>query len=924
MKPTGIVFVAWLLHMIRYGCAAAQNHFIAGFQTSSNAFSVPKTNVWLEFKDKIHPSKEFTICHWINIKFFNNGIDACLWSYCTVEKQGDPMECLQLCLWGITNNANRILEVKANIPSLKGGLKHWAKAPLNSYLHRTWNHLCWSLSTITGSSKFYHNGDVILSQQGSTAGIDFALKGSSQMYASSFIFGQEPDSLKGGFDSYQAFIGDLSEFNVWNYTLTETNINSMAKCDSFGKGNVVSWEESNAVDPEKFEIHNVEMTKLSDPTSLCDVSQRFVIFPERVQYSEAKEICNIHGGSLAVPHSKSENRVFKDIVDEHKDSCIENRGSANGKLVWLGAEQIDGSWHEVFGDTHHWSNIPSESLLNYTNFRYSDKCDSNQISSNSDCAYLRADGFWEEGDDNHCNVFLYLCTICTVYRQPVVTVKGIRLSLIDWNYYPIIDSKYRITLYEGYRKKSRIHFDEDSQNWRISMTPGYSQKMIEYEVSAKFFASTHPIGRKKWLIRDSNGKIDSHKHSIAISVCDFPLEFTCDSGMCIDMKKRCDGEHDCADVSDENVCSFIHIPKSYDRGNPPKPSKGSEDLEIHIDPEIIKIDSVDTMNMMVTLTMDIRLTWCDGRLSYINPTSEQVLMQHPKTNHKSLKIWTPLRNLIHENYIVGDKIYDGHEIKIFPKFPTPPDPADAIENVIYNGSGTPLELTQRIKIKYDCRFDVKKFPFDEQNCSFIMKINRQKRTSVQFISNRYAVYKGPTFIDQFAIGEISSDTNNTYSSARFTINIHMIRNFTNQMLSTVIPTLILWLFGYSTLFIDMSDFGNRFMGAGTSLLVIATLFSAISNDLPKTSYMKLIDIWFLWHNISILAIISFHILMNRLGTYIEKLLSNDIRPCEAMVWITSTRLYQMKALHQINIIVIMGFPILHGLFYAIYFYYTVY
>ena len=152
----------------------------------------------------------------------------------------------------------------------------------------------------------------------------------------------------------------------------------------------------------------------------------------------------------------------------------------------------------------------------------------------------------------------------------------------------------------------------------------------------------------------------------------------------------------------------------------------------------------------------------------------------------------------------------------------------------------------------------------------------------------------------------------------------MIRNFTNQMLSTFIPTLILWLFGYSTLFIDMSDFGNRFMGAGTSLLVIATLFSAISNDLPKTSYMKLIDIWFLWHNISILAIIFFHILMNRLGTYIEKLLSNDIRPCKAMVWITSTRLYQMKALHQVNIIVIMGFPILHGLFYAVYFYCTVY
>ena len=152
----------------------------------------------------------------------------------------------------------------------------------------------------------------------------------------------------------------------------------------------------------------------------------------------------------------------------------------------------------------------------------------------------------------------------------------------------------------------------------------------------------------------------------------------------------------------------------------------------------------------------------------------------------------------------------------------------------------------------------------------------------------------------------------------------MIRNFTNQLLNTFIPTLILWLFGYSTLFIDMSDFGDRFMGAGTSLLVIATLFSAISNDLPKTSYMKFIDIWFLWHNISILAIISFHILMNRLGTYLEKLASNEITPSKVMAWLTSTRLYRMKAINQVNNIVTIVFPILHVLFYAMYFHSSLY
>ena len=150
----------------------------------------------------------------------------------------------------------------------------------------------------------------------------------------------------------------------------------------------------------------------------------------------------------------------------------------------------------------------------------------------------------------------------------------------------------------------------------------------------------------------------------------------------------------------------------------------------------------------------------------------------------------------------------------------------------------------------------------------------------------------------------------------------MIRNFTNQVLNTFIPTLILWLFGYSTLFIDMSDFSDRFIGAGTSLLVIATLFSSISEDLPKTAYMKLIDIWFLWHNISILVIIIYHILIDKLYRYIQAQENNEVTQFESTDGMGSTRLELTKVLHRGNNIFIMAFPFLNALFYAIYFHFT--
>ena len=491
--------------------------------------------------------------------------------------------------------------------------------------------------------------------------------------------------------------------------------------------------------------------------------------------------------------------------------------------------------------------------------------------------------------------------------------------MIDWNYYPIIDSKNQIKSYEGYKRFSEFIFDENSQKWKIMLQPRVSQKNMEVELYTSKFGGKYPIGRKQWLLKETECGIDSSVRSLTFSGCDFPLQFTCDSGDCVDIKKRCDGRKDCADGSDEYICSLVNVPSFYDTGIAPVRTNGERGADIHIDVRIIKIDSIDTINMMVALTMEISLIWHDGALSFFNPSYDQ---DNILRYQKSKQLWTPMRNLVHENAIVGNVIYEQREIKILPNAPEPPDSSTAIENEIFNGSHNPLKLTQRMKIKYDCRFDVKKFPFDDQNCSFIMKIKQQKMTTLRLISSNNAVYLGETMVDQFAIAEIYSVTKNTNKSTRYTVNIHMIRNFTNQVLNTFILTLILWLFGYSTLFIDMSDFSDRFIGAGTSLLVIATQFAAISEDLPKTSYMKWIDIWFLWHNISILVIIIYHILIDKLNRYIQALENIEVTQFELTDGMGSTKLELIKALHHGNNIVIMAFPFLNALFYAIYFHFT--
>ncbi|RXG56410.1 hypothetical protein Avbf_12819 [Armadillidium vulgare] len=64
--------------------------------------------------------------------------------------------------------------------------------------------------------------------------------------------------------------------------------------------------------------------------------------------------------------------------------------------------------------------------------------------------------------------------------------------------------------------------------------------------------------------------------------------------------------------------------------------------------------------------------------------------------------------------------------------------------------------------------------------------------------------------------------------------------------NTYVPTLILLIIGYLPFYFFIEDFNERIVVSITSLLVEATFFSQLSNTVPKSAYMKLIDIWCLF------------------------------------------------------------------------------
>jgi hypothetical protein len=443
----------------------------------------------------------------------------------------------------------------------------------------------------------------------------------------------------------------------------------------------------------------------------------------------------------------------------------------------------------------------------------------------------------------------------------VFTVKGLCYeSDVDWNYYMALDNKNRLAYFDGY-KDTAISPLKDNGGWEISSK---HEKEINFnaKIISKKFSTIIPVGRYNWYINDARCKYDQRKSELTLSKCKFGTQFTCDSGHCVDLNHRCDGVVDCSDESDEEDCYLINTPPSYRKDDPPKPMTNANASHLQTSVEVINIDFISTIDMTVGITVGIRIKWLDGRLDYFNPFPNKANVIPTDTLHR---IWLPSRYLIIENAVLGQIEYDNNKRVILH-----PNVSQNIkielprENRVFNGSTSFLEVFQRMKLKYNCLFDVYKFPFDEQECNLVFTLEQSKINKVDFVMDKLVTYYGSSTVDQFRIGRMSTNVSNVQESTKFILTIPFDRVSTNQLLKTFLPTFLLCFLGYATMMVDIHNASDRFIGSVTMMLVLTTWISVINADLPRTSYVKLVDCWFVWHVTISFLIIIYHISLDKL------------------------------------------------------------
>ena len=149
----------------------------------------------------------------------------------------------------------------------------------------------------------------------------------------------------------------------------------------------------------------------------------------------------------------------------------------------------------------------------------------------------------------------------------------------------------------------------------------------------------YPFGRKPWKMGiDVCGFSEGDEISLTLSICG-DGQFTCEDGSCIPLVNRCDLRVDCPDESDEANCKLVALPDGYRTNIPPPSLIAGDPLSIKFSLNIVAFPAIKTQDLTFETMLQLKLSWQDVRLDYLNLKEDKTLNLLDKAAVDS--IWTP-------------------------------------------------------------------------------------------------------------------------------------------------------------------------------------------------------------------------------------------------------------------------------------------
>ncbi|XP_066973211.1 uncharacterized protein [Macrobrachium rosenbergii] len=638
-------------------------------------------------------------------------------------------------------------------------------------------------------------------------------------------------SLGQGQTPERSFSGDLTQVNVWDRALTEDEIRNIALCKDDLQGNYISWEVG-------WTLFNVTSYEIS-LTKLCDgeeVKNHFW-FPD-IPFKTAQYLCLALGTELPRP------TTLKDIAD--LTALANETFPGDDRCTWdywtsLTDVEEEGVWKFYDGqipDILLWEQQEPNGL-HYEN-----------------CAVIFPVGM----SDIDCKTNKK-CVVCTFTGQQRFSLLGTCESELR-NVFLIA---YQDSIGELYFMGYGAYFIRKQEGRWIWVDDVQNQTIARMEETTPYY----PMGRRWWVLEKVVcGQNPGSRRRLLLTPCQYN-EFTCDDGSCIPHHERCDLKYDCRDNSDEALCHLVLKPDDYQEQLPPRSTQNSSDSLLIILLVSIETLSVDTLAMTMEVSYELMLTWEDSRLQYLNLKVSNTL--NILEDEAMSSLWTPEVSFINTNDNHHTRVDADATMMIDRRAETRTRDEAAPEEVdVYPGTRNTLSIKRKYGTVYKCDFNLELYPFDVQQCSMHLRITSASKSFLLFDAvNSSVKYSGEIILREYRVsiqtpsdswrdGESAwarvlrmrggvADASDSPSEVR--VRVPLIRLYGYAILNIYVPTVVLLIVSYLTLFFRASIFDVRMMGS---------LFSQVSETLPKTSYFKMVDVWLLFCIGITFLVIIFH------------------------------------------------------------------
>ncbi|KAG7175378.1 Glutamate-gated chloride channel-like 5 [Homarus americanus] len=651
---------------------------------------------------------------------------------------------------------------------------------------------------------------------------------------SSLILGQEQDLVGGGFDITQIFHGYIAQVNIWNKSLTQKEVEDMSACRHYDVGNVFS------TDMDELEVFGAVLVETVQLHTFCEKTVKFVIFPEPRDLETSKLMCQRVGHVIYGPGTVKENTNLHNVSLQFVHTCAANYH------LWIGLtdEKEEGTWRKI-------SDNETVEELSFDTGQPNGKTDEN-------CLYMaQGSGLWL---DVYCHTDWLACVPCTKQHDSPLRLRGLCLRRKEETYYEVLGYRNSKPYFHGFY--GFMLYTVGDGEWLLK-----DIKKSTLVASLKLTSTnSYPIGRNTWSLNSSVCTMSSGTElELSLSACD-DNEFTCANGDCIPKERRCDLNYDCSDFTDERKCNLVLMPESYQAERPPDTMMTGEAVQLASVIQILRFMKIDDISRTIRLEMIADIMWKDARLKYLN--LKDIMERNRLSAQEASGVWRPLLEF--------PTLYDGN-IKLHQEAtyltktgrPLPRDFNDVKMDTVYSGDSATLMQKQHYIGTFACPFDMFYYPFDTQRCSVLLQLSLVTLEVVAFIEDGARVeYLGDKELPSYIIAKkqvtvIQRGNNHTRHSV-LSVELELRRRWTVIVLSVYLPTTMLLVIGYSTLFVRVDLLQVRLNVSLTTLLVLYTLSNTTSDALPITAYVKLIDVWFLYCISLLFFVILCHVVVEYL------------------------------------------------------------